>query len=43
MEIAKESARFNLGDLYRTVNVPTPALGFLRSASRNRFVFTQPE
>ena len=38
MEIMKESARFNLApDLYyRTVNVPTFALRFLRPSSRSR-------
>ena len=39
MEIAKESARFNLGDVYRTINLPTYALRFLRPASRSRFRF----
>jgi hypothetical protein len=43
MEIMKESGRFNLApDLYfRTVNVPTFALRFLRPASRSRVVFTK--
>ena len=41
MEIAKESARFNLGDLPRTVNVPTFALRLLRPSSRQRLVFTK--
>jgi len=43
MEIMKESGRFNLApDLYyRTVNVPTFALRFLRPASRSRVVFNK--
>lgn len=43
MEIMKESARFNLApDLYyRTVNVPTFALRFLRPASRARMTFAK--
>lgn len=41
MEIAKESARFNLGDLPRTVNVPTFALRLLRPSNRQRLVFTK--
>lgn len=41
MEIAKESARFNVGVVPRTINVPTYALRFLRPASRRRFVFTK--
>jgi hypothetical protein len=39
MTISKESARFNLGDVYRTINVPTFPLRFLRPASRTRFEF----
>jgi hypothetical protein len=39
MTISKESARFNLGDVYRTINVPTFPLRFLRPASRARFEF----
>jgi hypothetical protein len=34
MAIAAENARFNLGDVYRTINVPTFALRFLRPQSR---------
>ena len=43
MEIMKENGRFNLApDLYyRTVNVPTFALRFLRPASRSRIVFNK--
>ena len=43
MEIMKESARFNLApDLYyRTVNVPTFALRFLRPSSRSRMKFAK--
>jgi hypothetical protein len=40
MNISKESARFNLGNVYRTINVPSFALRFLRPASRSRFAFT---
>jgi hypothetical protein len=36
MAIAAESARFNLGDIYRTINVPTFALRLLRPISRSR-------
>lgn len=40
MKMAKESARFNLGELYyRTVNLPTFALRVLRPASRKRILF----
>jgi len=43
MEIMKESGRFNLApDLYyRTVNVPTFALRFLRPESRSRVAFSK--
>jgi hypothetical protein len=40
MEMAAESARFNLGTVVRTINVPTFPLRFLRPASRSRFQFT---
>jgi len=36
MEIAAENARFNLGDIYRTINVPTFALRLLRPMDRGR-------
>ncbi len=36
MAIAAENARFNLGDIYRTINVPTFALRLLRPISRSR-------
>jgi hypothetical protein len=39
MEMAEESARFNIGTVIRTINVPTFPLRFLRPASRARFVF----
>jgi hypothetical protein len=39
MKIAAESARYNLGDVYRTINVPTFVLAFLRPSNRSRFVF----
>ncbi|MGH9200309.1 MAG: hypothetical protein ACRD2A_03630 [Vicinamibacterales bacterium] len=39
MAIDQESARFNLGDVPRTVNLPTFALRFLRPANRKRFDF----
>jgi hypothetical protein len=38
-EMAKESAHFNLGEVVRTINVPTFPLRFLRPASRSRFQF----
>jgi hypothetical protein len=43
LEIAKESARFNLApDLYyRTVNIPTFALHYLRPAHRSRMAFVK--
>jgi len=43
MEIMKESARFNLAPelYYRTVNVPTFALRFLRPSSRSRMTFAK--
>lgn len=39
MAIAEESARYNLGTVVRTINVPTFPLRFLRPASRSRFQF----
>lgn len=39
MKITAESARYNLGKVYRTINVPTFVLAFLRPANRSRFVF----
>jgi hypothetical protein len=39
--IALESARYNIGDLVRTVNVPTLALEFLESAAQERSRFTK--
>lgn len=39
MAIDKESARFNIGDVDRTVNLPTFPLRFLRPANRKRFAF----
>jgi hypothetical protein len=43
MEVMKESARFNLAPdrYFRTVNVPTFALRFLRPSSRSRMAFTK--
>ena len=37
--IAEESARYNLGDLRRNMNVPTLTLGFMRRADQWRFKF----
>jgi hypothetical protein len=37
MAVDQESARFNLGDVPRTVNLPTFALRFLRPSNRKRF------
>jgi hypothetical protein len=39
MDMATESARFNLGTVARTINVPTFPLRFLRPVSRSRFQF----
>jgi hypothetical protein len=39
MKIAAENARYNLGDVYRTINVPTFVLTVLRPMNRARFVF----
>jgi hypothetical protein len=39
--IAMESARFNIGPILRTFNVPTTALFFFKSDSLDRFKFTQ--
>jgi hypothetical protein len=41
MAIDKESARFNIGDVTRTVNLPTFPLRFLRPANRKRFDFNK--
>jgi hypothetical protein len=42
IEMAEESADFNLGDqYYRTLNLPTFALRILRPASRKRMAFTK--
>ncbi len=37
--LADAQARYNLGDLYRTINVPTLALEFLRRDRQDRFRF----
>ena len=39
MQLAEESAQFNLGRVYRTVNLPTFVLSFLRPANRKRLTF----
>ena len=41
--IADESARYNLGHVYRNFNVPTAALFFLHPANRHRFRFDKEE
>jgi hypothetical protein len=41
MEIAEESARFNVGEVPRTINVPTLPLRFLRPANRKHFDFSK--
>jgi hypothetical protein len=42
MAMAKDGARFNIGDLYyRTLNLPTFALRLLRPASRDRVSFAK--
>ena len=38
--MADESARFNLGSIVRTINMPTLALMFLRSDMQDRLTFT---
>ncbi len=40
-KMAAESARYNLGDVYRTINRPTLVLAFLRPAYRSRFDFAK--
>jgi hypothetical protein len=37
--IAEENARYNLGDLPRTINIPTLAIGLLLPQHRRRFTF----
>ena len=37
--LIEESARYNLGPLHRTLNVPTLALSFLEPENRGRFTF----
>jgi hypothetical protein len=37
--ISEESARYNIGNIERTINVPTLALEFLTDVHRRRFVF----
>jgi hypothetical protein len=39
MQLAGESAKFNVGAVYRTVNLPTFVLSFLRPANRKRLTF----
>ncbi len=39
MKIGEESARYNIGDVYRTINLPTFALAFLRPINRKRVSF----
>ena len=38
-EIAENNARFNIGDVVRTVNEPTFVLSFLRPSNRDRVRF----
>ena len=40
-KIAEENARFNIGDVFRTINVPTFALRFLRPSNRPWVSFTK--
>jgi hypothetical protein len=40
-QIITESARFNIGNIYRNVNTPTLALMFLEPEHQGRFQFTQ--
>lgn len=37
--LADQQAKFNLGEIYRTINVPTLALGFLLPDTQERFRF----
>ena len=37
--ISRESARYNIGDVTRTINLPTVALGFLHPLTQHRFMF----
>src|SRR3989449_4411490 len=39
-QIANESARYNLGDVLRTINVPVLALEVLRPQNQHRFTFS---
>ncbi len=39
--IGAESARYNLGDFRRTLNLPTVTLSFMRRAYQERFTFTR--
>ena len=41
--IAEESSRYNIGNVRRTINVPTLALIFLLDGHRHRFTFTPGE
>lgn len=40
VRVAEESARFNLGNVWRTINTPTAALLFLRGDDQDRSTFT---
>jgi hypothetical protein len=40
--LQEESARFNIGDVQRTLNVPTFVLRFLRCDHQHRFAFDEP-
>ena len=39
LEISQESARYNIGQVKRTVNLPTIALSFLHPLNQHRFAF----
>ncbi len=39
MKIGEENARYNIGEVYRTINLPTFALAFLRPINRKRVSF----
>jgi hypothetical protein len=43
LAIATEQAQYNLGDIFRTINVPTLPLEFLLPDRRSRFRFTRTE
>jgi VWFA-related protein len=43
MQVLRESARYNIGPVQRTVNVPTLPISFLEPASTHRFAFRKAD